>query len=88
MKEENKLNLRLGKKNLIAISISVVIILIGYVLMMVGPVSTDGNFEPDIFSTRRLIIGPMIVFFGYLSVIIAILYKKNNKMKYGCTYNW
>ena len=79
MKEENKLNLRLGKKNLVAISISVVIILIGYVLMMVGPVSTDGNFEPDIFSTRRLIIGPMIVFFGYLSVIEAILYKKNKK---------
>ena len=66
MKEENKLNLRLGKKNLIAISISVVVILIGYVLMMVGPVSTDGSFEPVIFSTRRLIIGPMIVFFGYL----------------------
>ena len=79
MKEENKLNLRLGKKNLIAISISVVVIIIGYVLMMVGPVSTDGNFEPDIFSTRRLIIGPMIVFFGYLSVIAAILYKKNKK---------
>ena len=81
MKEENKLNLRLGKKNLIAICISVVIIIIGYVLMMVGPVSTDGNFEPDIFSTRRLLIGPMIVFFGYLSVIIAILYKKNKQEK-------
>lgn len=76
MKEDNKLNLRLGKKNLIAISISIVIILIGYILMMAGSVSTDGNFEPDIFSTRRLIIGPMIVFFGYLSVIVAILYKK------------
>ena len=79
MREENKLNLRLGKKNLIAISISVVVIIIGYVLMMGGPVSTDGNFEPDIFSTRRLIIGPMIVFFGYLSVIVVILYKKNKK---------
>ena len=79
MKEDNKLNLRLGKKNLIAISISIVIILIGYILMMADPVSTDGNFEPDIFSTRRLIIGPMIVFFGYLSVIVAILYKKKNK---------
>lgn len=79
MKEENKLALRLGKKNLIAISISVIIIIIGYVLMMVGPVSAEGNFEPDIFSTRRLIIGPMIVFFGYLSVIVAILYKKRKK---------
>ena len=79
MKEESKLNLRLGKKNLVAISISVVIIILGYILMMAGPVSTDGNFEPDIFSTRRLVVGPMIVFFGYLSVIIAILYKKNKK---------
>ncbi len=79
MKEENKLNLRLGKTNLIAICVSVIIIIFGYVLMMAGPVSTDGNFEPEIFSTRRLIIGPMIVFLGYLSVIIAILYKKNKK---------
>lgn len=80
MREENKQNLRLGKENLIAICISVVVILIGYTLMMIGPVSTDGKFEPDIFSTRRLIVGPMIVFFGYLSAIIAILYhKKDNQ---------
>lgn len=79
MKEDNKLNLRLGKKNLIAICISVAIIIVGYVIMMMGPNSTDGSFEPEIFSTQRLIVGPMIVFFGYLSAILAILIKNKKK---------
>ena len=76
MKE--KLSFRLDKINLIGICISVVIIIIGYALMMVGPVSTEGSFEPDIFSTRRLVVGPVIVFLGYLSAIVAILYRKKS----------
>ena len=77
MENENKL--RLNKFNLYLIAAGVVVIIIGFILMMVGPVSHEGVFEPDIFSTRRIVVAPILVFLGYVSVIFAILYQPKKK---------
>ena len=68
----------LPKINAIAIAISVVIIFIGFALM-VGAPSGATEFNPDIFSTRRITVGPMIAFFGFIVMILAILYKPRKK---------
>ena len=68
----------LPKINAIAIAISVLIIIIGFALM-VGAPSGATEFNPDIFSTRRITVGPMIAFFGFIVMILAILYKPRKK---------
>jgi uncharacterized membrane protein YecN with MAPEG domain len=68
----------LPKINAIAIAISVLIIIIGFALM-VGAPSGATEFNPDIFSTRRITVGPMIAFFGFIVMIVAILYKPRKK---------
>ena len=68
----------LPKINAIAIAVSVVIIIIGFALM-VGAPSGATEFNPDIFSTRRITVGPMIAFFGFIVMILAILYKPRKK---------
>ena len=68
----------LPKINAIAIAISVVIIIIGFALM-VGAPSGATEFNPDIFSARRITVGPMIAFFGFILMIVAILYKPRKK---------
>ena len=68
----------LPKINAIAIAISVVIIIIGFALM-VGAPSGATEFNPDIFSTRRITVGPMIAFLGFILMIVAILYKPRKK---------
>ena len=68
----------LPKINAIAIAVSVVIIIIGFALM-VGAPSGATEFNPDIFSTRRITGGPMIAFFGFILMIVAILYKPRKK---------
>lgn len=68
----------LPKINAIAIAISVVIIIIGFALM-VGAPSGATEFNPDIFSFRRITVGPMLAFFGFVMMIIAILYKPRKK---------
>lgn len=77
MNQEKDIELRMGKKNLWLIGIGMVVIIIGFALMM-GPASGEGTFETDIFSTRRIVIAPIIVFFGYLSVIASILYRSKS----------
>ena len=68
----------LPKINAIAIAVSVVILIIGFALM-VGAPSGATEFNPDIFSTRRITVGPMIAFFGFILMIVAILYKPRKK---------
>lgn len=64
----------ISKINAILIAISVVIIVIGFALMTGAP-SGATEYNPDIFSVRRITIGPMVSLFGFLVMIVAILYK-------------
>lgn len=43
------------KTNFILLAIGMAIIILGFLLMS-GPGSTEGYFEPDIFSTRRIVV--------------------------------
>ena len=73
---ENK-NFALGKLNYILIAISFLLIVVGFVLMMGGG-STDEAYNPDIFSTRRIVIAPTMAFVGFLLIIYAIMFKSKN----------
>lgn len=79
MKKEGDLSKRLGRINLKLIFIGVVVIIIGLVLMSVGGISTEEVFAEDIFSVRRIVVAPMMVFFGFLFLVFAILYTPKTK---------
>ena len=68
----------LPKLNALLIAISVVSIVIGFALM-VGEPSGATEYNPDIFSFRRITVGPMIALFGFVTMIVAILFKSPKK---------
>lgn len=68
----------LDKTNFILIAIGIVIIIVG-LLLMSGPSSTETHFEPDIFSTRRIVVAPIVCFVGFVFMIFAIMYKSKTK---------
>jgi len=68
----------LPKLNLILIAVSFVIIIVGFALMS-GEPSGATEYNPDIFSVRRITIGPMTALFGFVMMIFAILFRKNDK---------
>jgi hypothetical protein len=67
----------LSKLNLILIAISFAIIVLGFCLMTGEP--SGEVYNPDIFSVRRITVGPMISLFGFVSMIFAILYRSKKK---------
>lgn len=67
----------LSKINLILIGISFLIVILGLALMAGAP-SSD-TYNPDIFSVRRITVGPMISLLGFILMIFAILYKSKKK---------
>ena len=62
------------KTNYILTAVGMAIIIIG-LLLMIGPNCTNDVFEPDIFSVRRIKVAPVITLIGFLTVIVAIMYK-------------
>ena len=75
----DKSNFAFSKLNYIICAASVVLIVIGFILMTGPSTSIEGGYEPDIFSTKRIVVAPMVCFFGFLLMIVGILYpnKKN-----------
>ena len=67
----------LPKLNLILIAVSFIIIVIGFCLMIGKP--SGEVYNPDIFSFRRITLGPMISLFGFVSMIFAILFRGKKK---------
>lgn len=62
------------KKNFLFMAISLAMIVGGF-LLMTGSANGDvPGFNQDIFSTRRIIIGPGIAFLGFVAMAFAILY--------------
>lgn len=72
IKKENYDQLPLVRRNFIFMALAGAMIVIGFLLMLGGS-STMDSFNPDIFSTRRIVIGPMITFLGFIAMGVAII---------------
>jgi len=72
---ENMEGFALGKENLKLMVIGFVIIVVGFLLMTGGKSSDPSVFNPEIFSFRRITLAPMVVLFGFMFEIYAIIKK-------------
>ncbi|PTN10476.1 Protein of unknown function (DUF3098) [Mangrovibacterium marinum] len=69
----------LGKENYRLLLIGFVIIVIGFILMVGGKSEDPSIFNPEVFSFRRITLAPVVVLFGFLFEIYAIMKKPRNK---------
>ncbi len=66
------------KNNFVLMAVAGVMIVLGFALMAGG--ATDWNsFNEDIFSMRRIVIGPTISFLGFLFMGFAIMHTPKNR---------
>jgi uncharacterized Tic20 family protein len=74
--QEPKVEFALGKENYKYLIIGFVIIIIGFLLMMGGGSKDPNVFNADeLFSFRRIVLAPIVVLFGFLFEIWAIMKK-------------
>lgn len=68
------------KTNLMMMLGCLALIVIGFLLMSGGGSTVQDGFNPDIFSTRRIVVGPTVAFLGFLLMAFAIIWQpKSNK---------
>ena len=74
LEREPQTQMPLGRINFILMAAAAALIIGGF-LLMTGAPSTADTFNPDIFSTRRIVVGPTIAFLGFVAMGVAIIYK-------------
>ena len=70
----DKKNFAFGRMNYILLAIGMLVVVIGFILMS-GDSSTTEAYNPDIFSTRRTKVAPVVCLLGFVSMIYAVVYK-------------
>ena len=67
-----------SRTNIIMMACCLVLIILGFILMSGAP-STIDRFNPDIFSVRRIVVGPTLSFLGFLLMAFAIIYTPRDR---------
>ncbi len=74
--DNNTPTFALGRENYILLVVGFVIIIIGFLLMIGGKTDDPNVFnEDEIFSFRRITLAPIVVLFGFMFEIWAIMKK-------------
>lgn len=68
----------LGRNNFLLMIVAGIFIVVGFLLMLGGS-STAEAFNPDIFSTRRIVVGPTVCFLGFVGMAIAVCLKPRRR---------
>ena len=71
-----------SKINFLMMAGCLALIIIGFLLMSGGGSSVDGGFNPDIFRTRRIVVGAALAFLGFLLMAFAIVWQGPKKRQH------
>lgn len=70
--------LPLMRNNFIIMIVAGVLIVLGFALM-VGGGSKGPEFNPDIFSATRIVVGPLLAFLGFVLMGVGIIVRPGRK---------
>lgn len=63
----------LKKTNYIIMAVSAVLIVLGFILISGGAPEGD-EFNPEVFSTMRIVVGPTIALIGFVGIGVGIMW--------------
>jgi len=75
----SQLGFGIAKENYKILLAGIALIALGYILMIGGGSDDPAKFNPEIFSTQRIVIAPVTCLIGFVVVIVAIMRKPKNK---------
>ncbi|MBK8846137.1 MAG: DUF3098 domain-containing protein [Bacteroidetes bacterium] len=73
--DTGKVDFAFGRENYMLMLIGIAVIILGFILMAGGNPDDPTAFSPEIFSTRRITIAPIVVILGFGIEVAAIIYK-------------
>ncbi len=72
-------NFAFERVNYILMAVSMCIVILGFILMSGGE-STEELYDARIFDVRRVKLAPAVTFFGFIMMIVAIMWPAKKKV--------
>lgn len=66
------------KMNYIIMGVGLVLLALGYILLAGGGSDDPNVFNYEMFNNRRLYVAPILIILGFVTEIVAIMYKKGD----------
>ena len=74
----DKRDFAFGRMNFILLAVGMLVVVVGFILMSGGS-SSEEAYNPDIFSTRRIVVAPVVCLLGFVSMIYAVVHKPKDE---------
>lgn len=79
IERENQSQLPLTRINFVLMAVAALMIIVGFILISGGAPQDADTFNPEVFSTRRIVVGPTITFLGFIFMGVAIMWPGRKK---------
>ena len=79
LQKEDSSQLPLVKINFILMAIAALMIVLGFILISGGAPESADQFTPEVFSSRRIVVGPTITFLGFIFLGVGIMWPSGKK---------
>ncbi len=60
-------------------AIAALMIVLGFILISGGAPESADQFNPEVFSSRRIVVGPTITFLGFIFLGVGIMWPSGKK---------
>jgi uncharacterized membrane protein len=74
--QKPRMQFAFGRKNYMILLFGIFLIIIGYVLLAGGGTKDPNQFSYELFSTQRMVVAPIILMLGYITIGVSIMYKE------------
>lgn len=64
-----------SKQNYMILVAGLALVVLGYLLMIGGGSDDPNKFNPAIFDTQRITIAPIVCLIGFITVMVAIMWR-------------
>ena len=79
LQKEDSSQLPLVKINFILMAIAALMIVLGFILISGGAPESADQFNREVFSSRRIVVGPTITFLGFIFLGVGIMWPSGKK---------
>ena len=81
IEKEDYSQLPLVKINFILMAVAALMIIVGFILISGGAPADANTFNPEVFSARRIVVGPTITFLGFVFLGVGIMWNGRKSEK-------